>query len=44
MRPPDDSFRLLLISLARCLRQHQRDVIDYLVRMELAENQRLKGR
>jgi len=25
-----DPFRLLLISLAGCLNQHQRDVIDYL--------------
>src|SRR5437016_11316288 len=30
MRIPLDPFRLLLISLAGCLNQHQRDVIDYL--------------
>jgi hypothetical protein len=30
MRLPLDPFRLLLISLAGCLNQHQRDVIDYL--------------
>jgi putative transposase len=30
MRIPLDSFRLLLISLAGCLNQHQCDVIDYL--------------
>ena len=30
MRLPLDPFRLLLISLAGCLSQHQRDVIDYL--------------
>ena len=31
MRLPLDTFRLLLISLADCMGQHQRDVIDYLV-------------
>jgi hypothetical protein len=30
MRIPLDPFRLLLISLAGCLNQQQRDVIDYL--------------
>jgi len=30
MRLTLDPFRLLLISLAGCLSQHQRDVIDYL--------------
>jgi len=30
MRLPLDPFRLLLISLAGCLNQHQRDVIDNL--------------
>jgi hypothetical protein len=30
MRLALDPFRLLLISLAGCLNQHQRDVIDYL--------------
>lgn len=30
MRIPLDPFRLLLISLAGCLNQHQSDVIDYL--------------
>ena len=30
MRLAPDPFRLLLISLAGCLNQHQRDVIDYL--------------
>jgi len=30
MRLPLDPFRLLLISLAGWLNQHQRDVIDYL--------------
>ena len=30
MRLALDPFRLLLISLADCLNQHQRDVIDYL--------------
>jgi hypothetical protein len=30
MRLPLDAFRLLLISLAGWLNQHQRDVIDYL--------------
>jgi len=29
MRLALDPFRLLLISLAGCLNQHQRDVIDY---------------
>ena len=30
MRLTLDPFRLLLISLAGCLNQHQRDLIDYL--------------
>jgi hypothetical protein len=48
MRIPLDPFRLLLISLAGCLNQHQRDVIDYLqeenrVLREQLGNRRLGG-
>jgi putative transposase len=47
MRLPLDPFRLLLISLAGCLNQHQREVIDYLqqenrVLRDLLGNKRLR--